>query len=59
MHQLSSKRGAATQEWPMDAAAQALALGGCWPDLAVFTSWLDDAKMALVAGVLASSLDDR
>ncbi|XP_063881049.1 uncharacterized protein LOC135111554 isoform X2 [Scylla paramamosain] len=60
VHQLPTKRGAAvTGEWPVDAAAQALALAGCWADLAIFASWLDDAKMALVAGVLTTFGDNR
>lgn len=46
-------------QWTVDATAQALALAGCWGDLAVLASQLKDTKTALVAGVLASVSSNR
>ncbi|MPC30106.1 hypothetical protein E2C01_023363 [Portunus trituberculatus] len=60
VHELSTKRdGAVSGEWHVHAAAQALALAGCWADLAIFASWLDDTKTALKAGILASFSDNK
>lgn len=54
------REGAASPgQWSVDAIAQALALAGCWGDLAILASRLRDTKTALVAGVLASVSDCR
>lgn len=50
---------AGSGQWCVDATAQALALAGCWGDLAILASRLSDTKMSLVAGVLASVEDNR